>query len=78
MCLLSLLGDVLSVALPWGVPPLQLAICHSFSVHVAVYFQPLLLRSLVVGQRLSREVALSQSSHGGMHMVTFDLRLGRG
>ena len=66
MRLLLLLGDVLSVFLTWVVPPLQLAIYHSFSVHVAVYFQPLLLRSPVVGQKLFREVALSQSSHGGM------------
>lgn len=78
MCPLLLLGDVLSVALTWVVPLLQLAIYLSSSVlHVTVYFQPLLLRSLVIGQKLSGEAAFSQPFHCGMRVVIFDLHLGR-
>lgn len=61
----SPLTPVLDIPLTWMVPLLQLVTYDSSSVlHLTVYIQPLLLRSIATGHILS--TALRQYSHCGM------------
>lgn len=68
----ALLPPVLEVPVTWVVPFLQFVICHFTSVlHLIMYIQSLLLRSVATGHMLSRKSALRQYSYSGMSCSHF-------